>query len=703
MSDVLEKLPRVGRSFFRNFRNLRRAQIDAMIPVLIGKNLIMVSATGSGKTEAVVAPLAEKAIDFTDDTYCLYVCPTRALVNDISSRLNLMFNSIQRDTGFNISVGIRTGDKDDTKRRKCPSFLITTPESLDVMISYRYPLIRTVKAVVLDDMHEIYGTPRGLQLKVLLERLRRYCGRDFQCIVMSATIASPESISRWLFGQSEDCVIIVDRSTKDMFFWVNQGEIEALPSLIYNKMREGYRKVLTFANTRKECDEICSELKKHTSFKDKAFLHYSSLDRKIREDTELRFLLSSSAVCVATSTLELGIDIGDIDLIVMYRPPHSVFSFLQRLGRGSRRAVQSVAVLVYRDTQELLQFLALVGLAVDGKLENQQPADFYSVIVQQIFSIMNSSKGYRISLERLFGLLRCVGFLNNDELRSILSTLVEKQYLEYDHRSGFYSPSQKLKMMISYGRIHGNIASRSENLSIRDSSGVIGTVPFQPDLKTGDVILFGGKFWKVEACEDDQITVRQSKKVSRARKIHWRGSGIPAGHEIAQRIGKQMKKMKPLPVELDRHATAKIEEARLKVADIEDFNKSILHEEGENHIYYTFAGEFANRIAALLLEEMQGDLHTEVDGVSISSSSPLDFSLLPYRENIAAFIQQAYNKFSYVLSPTIFYYMLPRELRRKEVTSFIGVDEISDMVVALKTKKVRDVRLEIRDHAVRRT
>jgi len=672
--------------------------MEAMVPVLMGKNLVLVSATGSGKTEAVVAPLAERTLDSLDSTYCLYVCPTRALVNDICSRLNLMFNSIQRDTGYTIRVGLRTGDRDDTQRRECPNFLITTPESLDVMISNKYELIRTVKAVVLDDMHELYGTPRGLHLKILLERLRRYCGHDFQRLAMSATIADPASISRWLFNQSREYALILDRTRKNMFFWVKKGKVANMPLIIYNEMRTGYKKILIFANTRKECDDICNELKSQSAFKDKTFLHYSSLDRKTREDTEHALLLSSKAICVATSTLELGIDIGDIDLIVMYGSPHSVSSFVQRLGRGSRRAVQSRAVLIYRNTLELLKFAALIGLASDGVLENQRPADFYSVIVQQIFSIVNSSKGYRISSERLFEILRCVDFLTENELQSILAGLVEKQFLEYDYRSGLYSPSPKLKSMISRGMIYGNIGSRNENLIIKDSTGVLGTIPPQPDLNIGDTILFGGKFWKVERSErEGEILVKECPRVTNPKKIVWTGSGFPAGYEIAQRVREQLKEIRTLPAEFDQFAQRKMEESRLNVADIEDINQTILHEVRDKHVYYTFAGEFANKIAALLLQEIQQDLGTEVDGISISSSSPLDFSLLPDTESISTYIQEIYTKFSYTMNPTIFYYLLPSQLRKKEVTSFIGVNEISDIIVNLKAKKVRDVRLGIRD------
>jgi ATP-dependent Lhr-like helicase len=698
MRELLTKLPRVGRSIFRSFPSLRKAQKDAIMPILCGKNLVLVSATGSGKTEAVVAPLAEKAVDYPNCTYCLYICPTRALVNDICSRLSFIFGSIQRDTGHIITVGLRTGDRDDTKRQEVPNFLITTPESLDVMISNKYELIKTAQAIVLDDIHEVYGTPRGLHLKVLLKRLESYCGHGLQRIAMSATIASPESIATWMLDTAEDCSTIVDKAQKNVFYWLKNGKVADVPAIVYEEMRKGYRKILIFANTRKECDDIYKELKVYSAFKDRIFLHYSSLDREIREKTEQSLLLCSRAVCVATSTLELGIDIGDIDLIIMYGPPHSVFSFLQRLGRGNRRTSQSKAILVYRGTLDLLKFMALIELAGDGKLENRRPIDFYSVIVQQIFSIINGSKSYKISEEKLYETLCTVSFLDKDELRGILNTLVQKQYLEHDYRSGFYSPSQKLKNMIISGQIYGNISSRSENLTIRDAAGVIGAIPHQSQLMNGDVILFGGRFWKVIDNEiDGELFVQESPKVDDPTRIKWTGSGFPANREIAEMIRKQMKEVRMLPVELDRFAQERVKEIRKRTADIEEIDKTIVHEETDQHVYYTFSGELVNKIAAILLEEIEKDSHTEVDGIAIYSNSPLDFSQLPDKDGISTFIEQESHKLSRILGPTIFHYMLPPDLSRKEVTSFIGVDEISSLVASLKTKEVRDFELGIRD------
>ena len=150
--------------------------------------------------------------------------PRGALVNDIYARISLMFNTIERDTGYPLSAAIRTGDRNDLGKNDLPNFLITTPESLDVMLSNRYDLIKTVRSIILDDLHELFGTPRGLHLKILVERLKKTCQRDIQCIVMSATIADPRAMADWLFGSSEKRRITVILLGKRPVFALKKAE-----------------------------------------------------------------------------------------------------------------------------------------------------------------------------------------------------------------------------------------------------------------------------------------------------------------------------------------------------------------------------------------------------------------------------------------------------------------------------------------------
>ena len=163
--------PRVATAFYGSFPELREAQEAAIVALISGANLVLSAATGSGKTEAVVAPLISRCWKLaakSDRLVLLYIAPTKALVNDLEKRLHLPLASL------GLRVGIRHGDRDDLTRGLKPHILITTPESLDVMLFRKDSALQSVRAVVIDEVHLLYNTQRGLQLSILLRRLRLY-------------------------------------------------------------------------------------------------------------------------------------------------------------------------------------------------------------------------------------------------------------------------------------------------------------------------------------------------------------------------------------------------------------------------------------------------------------------------------------------------------------------------------------------------
>ncbi len=375
---VTKLIPRSYNAFFGGFPALREAQLESIPIVACGKSLLLISPTGSGKTEAVVAPVCEKALDNDGTTYCLYICPTKALVNDIERRVESAMDKLS------LAVGVRHGDRKTMRGNRMPSVLITTPESLDVMLGSNRESdvhrLRHVQTVVIDEVHQFYKTHRGYQLLVLLERLKRRTKSPLQRILLSATVAQPALMAQWFQGSDEGFEIVQIKGGRllEMSLDLHTAEGGAafkegrnLVDLIKPILLD-HKKVILFANSRNECDWLYWKLSmEKEQLPTEIFLHYSTLDKEYRETVEREFQKAHSALCIATSTLELGIDIGDVDAIVMYGAPASVSSFVQRVGRGNRRSTTSYVYGICRDyhingtplgaEHDLILFYALVS------------------------------------------------------------------------------------------------------------------------------------------------------------------------------------------------------------------------------------------------------------------------------------------------------------------------------------------------------
>lgn len=335
-------LPRVYDAFFGGFSGLTPVQEEAIPVLLEGRGLLLVAPTASGKTEAVTAPLAERALDFPGQTFGLYVCPTRALANDLKGRLK------ERLRRCGLRLAIRHGERDTAAAREAPAFILTTPESLEVMLSSpsadrTWARVREVRAVVVDEAHQFFGTRRGLQLYFLLERLKGLAGRPLQRVCLSATVGDPRALAGFFRGSDPKLEVRVVPGARALELRVGlvggtgAGPALSVPAWV-GEIVARHRKVLVFANTRAQCDWLCWRLEESgLGRRIPVLLHYSSLDQEYRQGVERRFREEPRAVCVATSTLELGVDIGDVDAVAMWGAPHTVTGFIQRLGRGNRR------------------------------------------------------------------------------------------------------------------------------------------------------------------------------------------------------------------------------------------------------------------------------------------------------------------------------------------------------------------------------
>lgn len=320
------------------WRSLRPVQELSIGPILDGDNVVVLAPTAGGKTEAAIFPLLSM-IDSADwrPMSVLYIAPLRALLNNQEQRLESYARLVGR-TAFKWH-----GDVDQHRRRsflKEPAdLLMTTPESLEVMLmSERVSseqLFRNLRAVVIDEIHAFAGDDRGGHLSAVLERLSRHCGRDVQRIGLSATVGNPEEILAWAAGSSQRPARVVrapDSSKAPKIDIDYVGNLANAAKVIAG-LHQG-KKRLVFADSRRAVESLGQELRQLGV---DAYVTHSSLSRDERRDAEYAFELGRDCVIVATSALELGIDIGDLDHVLQIDSPTSVASFLQRMGRTGRR------------------------------------------------------------------------------------------------------------------------------------------------------------------------------------------------------------------------------------------------------------------------------------------------------------------------------------------------------------------------------
>ena len=248
----------VGRAFYGKFAQLRPAQQESIEPVVAGRDVLVLAGTGSGKTEAVLAPLVQRwlpAMRRERSCSIIYITPTRALANDLLRRIQPAMEAL------GLGVGVRHGEQNDLSRIGKPELLITTPESLDVLLTSRDEALRSVRGVVLDEVHLVYNTQRGFQLAVLLRRLETFTGTACQVVGLSATVATATDIWRF-FRPGQHVVTVRDEETKPLDAFIRDVASDGALVDLLDGLSTGDRvKILLFANARRECDRLGTVLR----------------------------------------------------------------------------------------------------------------------------------------------------------------------------------------------------------------------------------------------------------------------------------------------------------------------------------------------------------------------------------------------------------------------------------------------------------
>ncbi|MBI4699821.1 MAG: DEAD/DEAH box helicase [Deltaproteobacteria bacterium] len=601
------------------WRELRAVQELAAEAILDGKNCVVLAPTAGGKTEAAIFPVLSQILaEDRAPVAALYVCPIRALLNNQEARID----------GYARMVGLASfkwhGDVNASRKRRfleSPAhLLLITPESLEViLISQKAEaerLFAGLGTVVIDEVHAFAGDDRGVHLVSLLERLTAFCGRDLQRVGLSATVGNPDEIGLWLQGSSRRAYARVDPHasatqgpTARRAFVLDLVDDDQHAALVAATLCAG-KKSLLFVESRSHAERFAAALSGRGV---EVFVHHSAVSRADRERAERQFASGTNTAIVCTSTMELGIDVGDLDHVVQLDAPSTVASLLQRMGRTGRRpGTVSNCTLLCGSSEALLQAVALVRLAEQGWVEDVRPPGWPAhVVAHQVLALCLQQAG--ISRHRIWpwigGAAPLAGF-GEAHLRRLVDTMVERDVLhEADGLLTLGREGERLYGRQNFFELYAVFDSPSIVRVLHHSTdiGSVQAAFLRMRLSSGDSLCFrlGGRPWSVRAI-DWRRGVCQVEPAQAGRIPVWLGTPL----FLAERLCQEMKSALHdghLPPGTTPAAAADLADLRTAYEGIVDPEDAPL-EDGEDGLrWHTFAGGAINRLLAAGIERVGGD------------------------------------------------------------------------------------------------
>jgi ATP-dependent Lhr-like helicase len=549
------------------------------IPLIHQRQNTLISApTGSGKTLTAFLSILNELIilsekkELEDRVYCVYVSPLKALNNDIEKNLSSPLHEMERLAGHSLGVRVvvRTGDTPASKRasmlEKPPHILITTPETLAIVLNA--PRFRTLLAdvrwVIVDEIHSLAENKRGAHLSLTLERLADLAGR-FTRIGLSATISPLEQVAEFLVGfedeKPRDCKIVNVQFLKKLDMKVltpvpnlmntTHDELQTAQYTLLDELISSHKTTLIFTNTRSGTERVIHNLKSRfpQKYGDNVGAHHSSLSREHRLQVENR-LKDGDLKCVVSSTsLELGIDIGYIDLVILLGSPKSVSRALQRVGRSGHKLHDTAkGRLIVMDRDDLVECSVLLKNALEGRIDKIHiPRNCLDVLAQQIYGICIENRQHIDNVYSLIKRSYSYSDLSREDYDSVLDYLsgeyvaLEERFVYakiwVDRETGMMGKRGKLARVL-YSTNIGTIPDESY-VTVKIGEQKVGVIEedFLERLKKNDIFVLGGNMYQFLYARGQTIQVAPA--AGRVPTVpSWFSEQLPLSYDLALSIGR---------------------------------------------------------------------------------------------------------------------------------------------------------------------
>ena len=541
--EISQKFKSIG------FENLTEIQKQAIPKILEEKNCLIIAPTGSGKTECATIPVFSKIKNrkVPNKIKALYITPLRALNRDVFKRI------IRYAENEELKIEIRHGDTSQSNRKRIadnpPDILITTPETLVNLLSQKKHLdaLSDLEWIIVDEVHELLASERGSQLCLSLERLQIKTKNEIHRIGLSATVGNPEDAGRFLVGTERKFELIHDTSLRnydvDVVFVDGIMDDVATKIIEYVKKEQITSPVLLFTNSRGESERLSSILKQKTLLN--VELHHGSLSRQVREETEDILREGKSGIVVCTSSLELGLDIGSVELVIHYGSPRQVSKFMQRIGRSKHSKGDSArGLIITENPDDEFEIQAIIERIKEGSIEEQKihygsldvlahhlvglSMQVGNVPIESALKLTKRAYPFQhITLEEFFDVLELLA------LRELI--IFNEDKTEYKKNSAFFSTKYHFQNLSTIPDIlKFKVVDTIENK-------FIGTLDqrFVGDLDKDEIFVLRGSQWRILNIDEKSfkvnvLPIRSSQEIPVPK---WEGVNIPVDFKTANKVG----------------------------------------------------------------------------------------------------------------------------------------------------------------------
>ncbi|MBL7055324.1 ATP-dependent helicase [Candidatus Woesearchaeota archaeon] len=570
--------PLVKKWFQKKFKTFSVPQQYGVIPIHSRENILISSPTGSGKTLTAFLSILNELIDCSqkkcleDKIYCVYISPLRALNSDIKVNLLEPLAELEKlaKEKFGIRVGVRTGDTTSYEKsqqlKKPPHILITTPESLAIVLSSVKFIdnLRDSQWMIVDEIHALAENKRGTHLSLSMERLQSIAP-SLTRVGLSATIAPLDEIARYLTGyegkHERPCKVVDVQFIKKLDLKVlspvpdlinidHKSMHTAMYDLMHNLIQT-HKTTLVFTNTRSATERVVHNLKDKFPklYHENIGAHHGSLSKEHRLTLEDNLRKGKIKVVVCSTSLELGIDIGFIDLVICLGSPKSVARALQRIGRSGHRlrdTTKGRIIVLGRD--DLVECAVILKSAVEKKIDKIHiPTNALDVLAQHIYGIAIQDRILKKDLWKLVTSSYCYHTLEKKDFNEVLSylageyTTLEDRHIYakiwYDPETGMIGKRGKLARVLYMTNI-GTIPDET-SVIVKVGTEVVGTIEevFLEKLRAGDVFVLGGQTYVFKFARG--MVAQVSAAVNRSPTVpSWFSEMLPLSFDLALEIGR---------------------------------------------------------------------------------------------------------------------------------------------------------------------